>query len=49
MKRAKQSKEEKALTFWLLALLLYLALAQFVLGSGVGGQSVLIICFCLLW
>lgn len=37
MKRAKQSKEEKALTFWLLALLLYLALAQFVLGSGVGG------------
>ena len=38
MERAKQPKERKALTFWILALLLYLFLAQFVLWSGVGGQ-----------
>ena len=37
MERAKQTKERKALTYWVSALLLYLVLSQIVFWSGVGG------------
>lgn len=37
MERAKQTKERKALTFWLLALIIYFVLTQVVFFSGVGG------------
>ena len=37
MERTKQTKERKALTFWLLALIIYFVLTQVVFFSGVGG------------